>query len=92
MTLLDASVSKPLEDGPSFSLRHRLLRAGWVVVWGVLGAWTPPPLHRWRVLLLRLAGASVHPTAHVYGSARIWYPPNLFMDANACLGGGEHRV
>ena len=44
------------------------------------------PLHRWRVLLLNLFGADVHPTAHVYSSARVWYPPHLHMGAHACLG------
>ncbi len=86
MTLLDASKSKPLEGGPSFSLKHRLFRATWIVVWKLLAAWTPPPLHRWRVLLLRAFGARIHPSAHVYGSARIWYPPNLTMGEYSCLG------
>lgn len=86
MTLLDASHSKPLEGGPSFSVGHRALRAAWGLTWWLLAAWTPPPLHRWRVWLLNRFGAHVHPSAHVYGSARIWYPPHLYMDAHACLG------
>lgn len=88
MTLLDATQSKPLEGGPSFSLRHRIFRALWNITWCLLAAWTPPPLHRWRVWLLNLFGANVHATAHVYGSARIWYPPNLAMAAGSCLGPG----
>lgn len=86
MSLLDAKISKPLEGGPSFSLGHRLLRAAWRTTWWLLAAWTPPPLHRWRVLLLRLFGAKVHSSAHVYSSANIWFPPNLVMEAGACLG------
>lgn len=86
MTLLDAKESKPLEGGPSFSLRQRLFRTMWIFVWYLFAAWTPPPLHGWRLLLLRLFGAQLHPTAHIYSSARIWYPPNLYMDEHACLG------
>lgn len=86
MTLLDAKQSKPLEGGPSFSLRHRLFRALWNTTWLLLAAWTPAPLHRWRAWLLRRFGADVHPSARVYGSARIWYPPNLHMEANAVIG------
>lgn len=86
MTLLDASKSKPLEGGASFSLKHRLVRSVWAASWSLLAAWTPPPLHRWRILLLSVFGARVHPSAHVYGSARIWYPPNLVMGQDACLG------
>jgi putative colanic acid biosynthesis acetyltransferase WcaF len=56
------------------------------VAWLLLAAWTPAPLHRWRVWLLNRFGAQVHATAHVYGSARVWYPPNLVMEAGSCLG------
>lgn len=76
----------PRKGAPSFALRHRLLRLAWGGVWRLFGAWTPAPWHRWRVLLLRLAGAKVHATAHVYASARIWYPPHLHMGPHACLG------
>lgn len=86
MTLLDARESKPTEGGASFTLRHRVFRAVWGLAWLLLAAWTPAPLHRWRVLLLNLAGAKVHPTAHIYGSARIWYPPHLHMAPHSCLG------
>lgn len=86
MDLLNAKDSKPLQGGPSYSARHRLFRAVWNTTWLLLAAWTPAPLHFWRTWLLNLFGAQVHPTAHVYGSARIWYPPNLVMGASSCLG------
>ena len=72
---LDARLSRPLEGGPSFPLRHRLFRAGWIVAWTLLARWTPPPLHAWRRLVLRLFGARLAPAARVYASARVWYPP-----------------
>lgn len=86
MSILDAKVSKPLEGGASFSFKHRLLRAIWQLLWLLLATWTPPQLHRWRILLLNLFGARVDKTAHVYGSVRVWYPPNLVMEAGSCLG------
>lgn len=43
-------------------------------------------MHRWRTLLLRLFGADVHSTARVYGSVKVWYPPNLIMRRHAVLG------
>ena len=76
----------PFEGAPTFSLRHRLLRLAWRAVWLALAAWTPPPLHRWRIFLANLFGAKVHPTAAIYGSARIWFPPNLTMAARSALG------
>lgn len=88
MSILDARKSKPLEGGASFSLANRAYRALWQVAWGGLAAWTPPPLFAWRTALLRLFGAQIHPTARVYGKTRVWYPPNLVMDAHALLGPG----
>jgi putative colanic acid biosynthesis acetyltransferase WcaF len=61
-----------------------------VVVWGLLASWTPPPLHGWRRWLLRRFGANVAPTARIHGSARVWYPPNLTLEANALVGPGVH--
>jgi putative colanic acid biosynthesis acetyltransferase WcaF len=72
--------------GPSFALQHRLFRAAWQVSWTLLAAWTPPPLHRWRRLVLMAFGATMHPSAKVHSSARVWYPPNLRMEARAVLG------
>lgn len=72
--------------GPSFSLGNRLFRALWNMVWLVLAAWTPPPLHGWRRFLLRLFGAKIASTARIYGSARIWYPPNLVMGKHSVMG------
>jgi len=71
-------------------LRHRLLRAVWGLTWGVLAAWTPAPLYGWRRMLLRLFGAQVSPTARIYASVHVWYPPNLVVGDNAVIGPGVH--
>ena len=86
--ILDARTSGARTGGPSFSLRHRLERVLWGVTWGLLAAWTPPPLHGWRRAVLRLFGARVAPTARVYGSAKIWYPRYLSISDNAVIGPG----
>ena len=78
----------PFKGAPSFPLSHRLLRAAWIVTWALLASWTPPQMRRWRALLLRAFGAQVDPSAQVYGSARVWYPPNLRLGAQATLGPG----
>ena len=84
--LLDASVSKPSEGGASYSLRNRVSRLLWNLTWTVFASWTPTPLHRYRVALLRLFGADVDWSAHVYSSAKIWHPKHLSMAMHACLG------
>jgi putative colanic acid biosynthesis acetyltransferase WcaF len=86
MSPLDARLTRPLEGGPSFPLRHRLYRAGWIVAWTLLARWTPPPLHGWRRLVLTLFGARLARGARVYGTARVWYPPNLTMGSHSVIG------
>lgn len=73
-------------DDPSFSLANRVFRAVWLVVWFLFAWWTPPFLFGWRRFLLRVFGAKIARTARVYSDVRVWYPPNLEMGENACLG------
>ena len=84
--ILDARASRSRTGGPSFSLRRRLVRALWAVIWTLGASWTPPPLHAWRAILLRAFGAKIAPNVRVYGSATIWYPANLSVGNNATIG------
>ncbi|RVQ67595.1 putative colanic acid biosynthesis acetyltransferase [Croceicoccus ponticola] len=88
MDVLDANRSKPLEGGASFSLGNRLFRVVWMAAWLVLCRFTPPPLHGWRRLVLRLFGADVAHGARVHASVRIWHPRNLSLGANTLIGPG----
>lgn len=88
---LEARRRRPLEGGASFSLRNRLLRLVWQAAWLVLARFTPPPLHGWRRLVLRLFGARVAAGARVHGSAMIWLPANLELGTN-CLVGPRVRL
>lgn len=83
---LDAEISAPREGGPSFPLSQRLIRAIWNIVWTLGASWTPPFMHGWRRKLLVLFGATIARDAHVYGSAKIWYPANLKMGKLSALG------
>lgn len=88
MTLLDASETRPLEGGASFSLGNRLLRVIWGLAWLALCRFTPPPLHPWRRLILRLFGAQIGKGARVHASVRIWLPANLDLGDQALIGPG----
>jgi putative colanic acid biosynthesis acetyltransferase WcaF len=83
---LDAKCSSAVVGKPSFSLSNRLVRTVWNLTWLLLASWTPPPLHPWRRLLLRLFGAKIASTARIYGSARVWYPPHLEMGEYSVMG------
>lgn len=84
--LTSSEVENIFSGAPSFSRRNRAARAVWMITWVLLARWTPPPLHRWRIILLRIFGAKVHSSCRVYSSAKIWYPPNLEMREQAILG------
>lgn len=86
MSILDAAAYRPSDGGPSFGLGHRLYRAAWAVAWLLLARWTPPVFNPWRRTLLRLFGARIAASARIHASARIWYPANLEMADQACLG------
>ena len=86
MSILDAATHRPSDGGPSFGLGHRAYRAVWTLAWGVLASWTPPFFNPWRRVLLRLFGAKIAGTARIHASARIWYPANLEMEDQSCLG------
>lgn len=88
MDVLDAAQTRPLEGGASFSLGNRLFRVFWMTAWLVLCRFTPPPLHGWRRLVLRLFGANVAEGARVHASVRIWHPANLSLGAHALVGPG----
>ncbi len=88
MSLLDASTHRPLEGGPSFTLGNRLLRLVWMITWLALARFTPPPLHGWRVIILRLFGAKVSARARVHGSVNVWLPANLTLGENTLIGPG----
>lgn len=81
-----ASDRLPFEGAPTFSMKNRLKRALFRVIWSLLAAWTPPPLFKWRNMILRAFGARIHPTARIYSSVRIWLPENLVIGAQSGIG------
>jgi len=70
----------------SHSLANKALRGLWGIVWLVLFRPSPTLLHGWRRFLLRLFGASLGKGVHVYPSARIWAPWNLYMEDHSGIG------
>jgi putative colanic acid biosynthesis acetyltransferase WcaF len=80
------SVNTDTRKGPSFGLGNRLARIAWMVGWFCLCRWTPPPLHRWRAVVLRMFGAQVGAGVHVYASAEVWAPWNLEIGDGSAIG------
>ncbi|TWR27581.1 putative colanic acid biosynthesis acetyltransferase [Mucilaginibacter pallidiroseus] len=63
--------------GASFSLRNRIARVIWAIVYQLLFEISPRPMHGWRSFLLRCFGAKVGKGVHVYPRVNIWAPWNL---------------
>ncbi len=73
---------------PAFSLRNRLLRLLWGVIWLLLYRTSPTPLHAWRSLLLRCFGATMGPSCHFYPGSKIWAPWNLHCAGQVTAANG----
>lgn len=85
---LDAAQSRTIEGGASFSLGNRITRVVWGIAWLVLARFTPPPLHRWRRMVLLAFGARIGRGARVHASVAIWLPRNLELGEQVLIGPG----
>ncbi|HEX5282871.1 MAG TPA: putative colanic acid biosynthesis acetyltransferase [Bryocella sp.] len=73
---------------PAFSFSNRLARLLWNITWLLLYRPSPRPLHGWRVMLLRLFGATLGPDCHFYPASRVWAPWNLRCADHVAAGDG----
>lgn len=64
---------------PSFSLKNRVARLIWAIIYTLFFQSSPRPFYEWRSFLLRCFGAKIGKGCHVYPKARIWAPWNLVM-------------
>ena len=67
------------------SFKNRLMRLVWGIVQATLFRFSPKPMLRWRVFLLKLFGAKVTYKSRIYPKAKIWGPWNLVMGDYATL-------
>jgi putative colanic acid biosynthesis acetyltransferase WcaF len=81
---MDVLVKNPLLL-PQTSMRNRVGRALWAVVYALVFRPTPRPLHAWRSWILRCFGARLGPHCHIYPGSRIWAPWNLRCDEGASV-------
>lgn len=71
------------------SLKNKIGRMVWNIVYIlVFRPFSLTLFNPWRLFLLRLFGAKLHHTTHIYSSVKIWAPWNLEMGAYACLAPG----
>lgn len=77
-----------LKREPAPSLKNKLSRGIWAVVYVSLLRWTPVPLHGWRCAWLRLFGAKIGKHCAIYPTAKIWAPWNCNIGDASTVGPG----
>ncbi len=81
--------SAPGEKDPGlvapFSLRNRIGRQLWSIVYVLLYRTSPRPLHAWRAFLLRSFGAKLGDKCHFYAKGKVWAPWNLVCEDRVSL-------
>lgn len=66
-------------------LANKVIRLAWQVLYKIAFRPTPIFFHSWRIFLLRMFGANIGSSVHVYPTAKIWAPWNLVMGKGSCL-------
>lgn len=70
----------------ALSRKNQLARLLWTITWGLFARPLPRSMgNSWKIFLLRLFGATIHKTAVIYSSVKVYMPWNLEMDAYSCL-------
>src|SRR5277367_5680212 len=69
-----------------WSLREKIGRLVWELVWASLCVWTPKPFNPWRIFWLKCFGAKIEGRPFVHARARIQVPWNLTLGDRSCLG------
>ena len=73
---------------PSFSMTNKIRRMLWNITWVLLCRWTPKVMHSWRVMILRIFGASIGKNNSIYPDCKIWAPWLLQTEHAVGIGPG----
>ena len=65
---------------PSFSVKNRVARQLWGIVYVLFYRTSLRPMHAWRAWLLRLFGAKLGDKCHFYAKGKVWAPWNLICE------------
>lgn len=71
---------------PSFDVSSKFYRLFFSLIWALVGRFSPVPLFRYRVYVLRLFGANVSAGFRIYPSASVWSPLNLQAGFDSTIG------
>jgi putative colanic acid biosynthesis acetyltransferase WcaF len=69
-----------------WSLQMRCKLLAWEFCWFFFCKWTPKPANKWRLIVLRLFGATINGRPFVHQRARIQIPWNIALNDRSCIG------
>lgn len=69
-----------------WSMKFRVKMLLWEYSWNILCRWTPKPLNKWRLFILKLYGAKIIGRPFVHQRARIQIPWNIELHHGAAIG------
>ncbi len=76
-----------ISNKPSpYSLKVKVKRVLWAFIYSTVFKYSPNPVHRWRIAILRLFGAKISNKARISPKVTITMPWNLEMEDYATLG------
>jgi putative colanic acid biosynthesis acetyltransferase WcaF len=73
---------------PVFPFADKVRRYCWELTWTFLCLWTPKPMHKWRIMILRLFGAKIGGKNFIYPTCKIWAPWLLVTGDVVAIGPG----
>lgn len=73
---------------PVFSNNNKIKRLIWQFTWLISCSWTPAPLHKWRVFILKCFGAKIGFGNFIYPTCKIWAPWLLETKEVVTIGPG----
>ena len=71
-----------------FSLKARISKFLFFIIWALTCRFTPNHLNRWRLLVLRCFGTTISGRPYVAPSAQITMPWNVTLEHRACVAPG----
>jgi putative colanic acid biosynthesis acetyltransferase WcaF len=90
MNKITTVLNKNKIDSPVFSLKNKMHRLIWIIIWNLLVRYSPVFLKNWRNLIYRCFGADIGENVNIYPSSKVWYPKNLAIQNNSTIGPSVH--
>jgi putative colanic acid biosynthesis acetyltransferase WcaF len=70
---------------PSFPISNRFYRLIWNITYLIFFRFSPKPLFKWRIFLLKIFGSKIGKNVRFYPFVQVWSPKNITVGDNSIL-------